>query len=185
MEDSKIIDLFFVRSEQAIEETASKYGSYCYSIAYNILSNSEDCYEAVNDTYLAAWNSIPPNRPSIFRTYLGKIARRVSLKKWRDYNRDKRGGGEVTVALEELEECIPSAVNVEDKVLSGELSILVNDFIRKLPDDERRLFICRYWYLDTIDKISLESGYSKSKVKSMLHRTRGKLFKYLETEGVL
>ncbi len=184
MEDSKIIDLFWMRSELAITETASKYGKYCYAIAYNILSNPEDTEETVNDTYIGAWNSMPPHRPSILRTFLGKIARRISLKKYRDKNRDKRGGGEVSLALDELDECIPSATTVEDEVFALELSKSLNRFIAALPDTERRVFLCRYWYLDSIDTISQEFNFSTSKVKSMLYRTRGKLLRHLSQEGV-
>lgn len=184
MEDSKIIDLFWMRSELAIAETASKYGKYCYAIAYNILSNPEDTEETVNDTYIGAWNSMPPHRPSILRTFLGKITRRISLKKYRDKNRDKRGGGEVALALDELDECIPSTTTVEDEVFALELSKSLNRFIAGLPDTERRVFLCRYWYLDSIDTISQEFNFSTSKVKSMLHRTRGKLLRHLSREGV-
>ena len=184
MEDSKIIDLFWMRSELAITETASKYGKYCYAIAYNILSNPEDTEETVNDTYIGAWNSMPPHRPSILRTFLGKITRRISLKKYRDKNRDKRGGGEVALALDELDECIPSVTTVEDEVFALELSKSLNRFIAGLPDTERRVFLCRYWYLDSIDTISQEFNFSTSKVKSMLYRTRGKLLRHLSQEGV-
>ncbi len=184
MEDSKIIDLYWARSEQAITETASKYGNYCYSIAYNILSNPEDTEEAINDTYIGAWNSMPPHRPSILRTFLGKITRRISIKKCRDNSRDKRGSGEVALALDELDECIPSNTNVEEEVLANELSKILNQFIADLPTTERRVFLCRYWYLDSIETISQEFNFSNSKVKSMLYRTRQKLLFRLRQEGV-
>ena len=158
MEDSQIVDLYWERNEQAIRAAASKYGDYCYSIAYNILRSREDADESVNDTYLGAWNAMPPHRPNCLRTFLGKITRRVSLKKWRDEHRDKRGGDEVSLALEELSECIPSNASV---------------------------FLCRYWYLDSIDKISADFCFGKSKVKSMLRRTRARLRADLEKEGVL
>lgn len=183
MEDSIIVDLFWARSEQAIAETASKYGKYCHAIANNILQSSEDADESVNDTYLGAWNSLPPNRPSILRTYLGKITRRVSLKKWRDKNRVKRGGGEVTLALEELEGCVPSNATVEEEIITAELSETLNRFVAELPETERRVFLSRYWYLDSIEQISLDFNFSKSKVKSMLHRTRDKLLSRLREEG--
>ena len=129
MDDSRIVDLYWVRNESAITETASKYGKYCYAIAYNILCDKEDADESVNDTYLGAWNAIPPHRPSVLRTFLGKITRRVSLKKWRDSHRDKRGGNEVSLALDELSECVPSNVTVEDEVIVAELSKALNRFI--------------------------------------------------------
>lgn len=185
MEDHKIVDLFWMRSEQAIAETSSRYGKYCYSIAYNILSDGRDADEAVNDTYMGAWNSMPPHRPSILRTFLGKITRRISLKKYRDANRDKRGGGIVALAFDELSECIPAAESTEEQVMAMELSEILNRFVAGLPDAERRVFLCRYWYFDSIDTISRDFNFSTGKVKSMLHRTRVKLLHYLRQEGVV
>lgn len=185
MEDSKIIDLYWERDEKAISATASKYGSYCRYIAYNILHNQEDTDECVNDTYLGAWNAMPPHRPHMLRTFLGRITRCVSLKKWRDSHRDKRGGDEVSLVLEELSECVPSNLSVEDSVIAAELSEQINRFLGTLSLTERQVFLCRYWYLDPIDKISTNFCFSGSKVKSMLHRTRAKLLAYLEKEGIL
>ncbi len=185
MEDSQIVDLYWERNEQAIRAAASKYGGYCYSIAYNILRSREDADESVNDTYLGAWNAMPPHRPNCLRTFLGKITRRVSLKKWRDEHRDKRGGDEVSLALEELSECIPSNASVEESVIAGELSARINRFVGTLAPTERQVFLCRYWYLDSIDKISADLCFGKSKVKSMLRRTRARLRADLEKEGVL
>lgn len=185
MEDSRIIDLYWERDEQAIHAAASKYGSYCYSIAYNILRSREDAEESINDAYLGAWNAMPPHRPNSLRTFLGKITRCVSLKKWRDGHRDKRGGDEVSLALEELSECIPSNTSVEESVMAGELSERINRFVGTLAPTERRVFLCRYWYLDSVGKISTDLRFSSSKVKSMLQRTRAKLRAYLEKEGVL
>lgn len=184
MEDNRIVDLYWARNESAITETASKYGTYCHAIAYNILCDKEDADESVNDTYLGAWNAMPPHRPSILRSFLGKITRRISLKKWRDGHRDKRGGGQVSLALDELSECVPSSVMVEDEVIAAELSKTLNRFIANLPATERQVFLCRYWYLDTIEQISTDFGFSTSKVKSMLHRTRAKLLSHLKKEGV-
>lgn len=185
MEDSKIIDLYWERNEKAISATGQKYGSYCYYIAYNILHDQEDADESVNDTYLGAWNAIPPHRPNMLRTFLGKITRSISLKKWRDAHRDKRGGDEVSLVLDELSECVPSNLSVEDSVIAGELSVQINRFLGTLAPTERQVLLCRYWYLDPIDKISADFSFSNSKVKSMLHRTRTKLLTYLEKEGVL
>lgn len=184
MEDKKIVDLFWMRSEQAITETATKYGKYCHSIAYNILANNGDAEEAVNDTYMGAWNSIPPHRPSILRTFLGKITRRISLKKYRDQNRDKRGGGEVALVLEELDECVASPVTVEDEIMAKELGKALNRFVSELPDIERKVFLCRYWFMDSIDTISRDFDFSNSKTKSMLYRTRMNLLAYLREEGL-
>ncbi len=185
MEDSKIVDLYWRRSERAVAESARKYGGYCHTIAYNILSSAEDADESVNDAYLGAWNSMPPHRPSSLRTFLGKLTRRAALKKWRDQTREKRGGGEVALALEELGECVPAGESTEDKVLAAELSGAINRFVAGLPETERKVFLCRYWYLDSIGKISSDFGFSDSKVKSMLHRTRVKLLSHLRKEEML
>ena len=182
MDDCKIVDLYWSRSENAISETASKYGKYCRAIALNILASKEDTDEAVNDTYLGAWESMPPHRPSILSTFLGKITRRIALKKWRDRNRDKRGGGEVALALDELEDCIPSGQDVEQEIQAAELAKAIDTFIMALPDTERRVFVCRYWYLDSLPAICKQYAFGHEKVKSMLYRTRQKLMNYLIKE---
>ncbi len=185
MEDSKILELYFARREQAVEETASKYGKYCFSIANNILSNREDAQECVNDTYMDAWNSIPPHRPTSLALFLGKITRRISIDRWRRENARKRGGGEMALALEELYQCVPDGTDVEGEYEKRELSRAINRFVKGLPGPEQRVFLCRYWYLDPIKDISRRFHYSESKVKSMLLRTRGKLKTHLSEEGLL
>lgn len=175
MDDELIVQLYWNRSENAIRETDRKYGSYCKSIAYNILQNVEDAEESVNDTYMDAWNAIPPHRPSILATFLGKITRRIAVDRWRSKNRRKRGGGEIPLALEELEECIPGAQNVEKELERRELVERINMFLDTLTVAERRIFLCRYWYMDSIKEISRKSGFSQSKVMSMLHRLRQRL----------
>lgn len=185
MEDEKIIELFWNRSESAISETAQKYGNYCYSIAYNILTNSEDAEESVSDTYMAAWKAMPPRRPSILATFLGKITRHLSIDRWRSRNRYKRGGGEIVLALEELEDCIADSQTVEMALERKQLAVVFNRFLDSLPETERRVFLCRYWYLDPIADIAGYYGFSVSKVTSMLHRTRKKLRTTLEKEGLL
>lgn len=182
MEDQGIIALFFDRSEQAIEETDKKYGGYCYSIAYNILSNREDSEESVSDTYLAAWNTIPPRRPNFLNAFLAKMTRRISIDRWRKLSAKKRGGGEIILALDELEECVDTH-NVETELAKKELTRVLNAFLSSLQETERNVFLCRYWYLDSIQTISEVSGFSQSKVTSMLHRMRGKLRKTLSEEG--
>jgi RNA polymerase sigma-70 factor (ECF subfamily) len=184
LNDNEIVALFLKRDESAIEETQKKYGRYCFSIANNILHNKEDAEESVNDTYLNAWNSIPPHQPEVFSTFLGKITRHLSLKKWRDKTADKRGGGEVTLTLEELQECIPTGQSVEDEVQNHELVLVINTFVKSLPLTERRIFICRYWYFDSIATIAKEFGLSQNNIKITLYRTRQKLLKILEQEGV-
>lgn len=183
MDDKSIIDLYLDRSEQAISETSVKYGKYCFSIAFNILSDKEDSEESVNDTYLAAWNNIPPRVPSILSTFLGKITRNISLNRWKSRRAYKRRGGEVPLALDELEECISTGESVEETFEKKELLRSMNRFLDALPDTERNLFVCRYWYLDPIHDIAQRFGFTESKVTSMLHRIRGKLRKHLEKEG--
>ena len=185
MDDSKIVDLYWNRSEQAIAETDQKYGKYCYRIAYNILASKEDAEESVSDTYMTAWNTIPPHRPSVLAAFLGKITRHLSIDRWRTRNAYKRGGGQVVLALEELEECIASAENVEQTYTKKELLAAYKRFVEKLPVTERRVFLLRYWYLDSIGDIAQKHGFSESKVKSMLHRTRQKLQRCLAEEGLL
>ncbi len=183
MEDACIVNLYWARSETAIDETSAKYGKYCYTIAHNILANAEDADESVNDTYLNAWNSMPPHRPAILSTFLGKITRRISIDKWRSRSAEKRGGGEIILALDELSDCVPSGTSIEQSVEAAELGKAIDCFVMALPLMERRVFICRYWYLDPIASICEQFGFSQSKVKVMLHRTRNNLRNYLEREG--
>ena len=185
MEDKRIVDLYWSRSEAAISETDRKYGKYCFSIAYNILTNNEDAEESVSDTYMAAWKSMPPKRPSILATFLGKITRHLSIDRWRARNRNKRGGGEIVLALEELEDCVADSETVEKAFERKQLTLIFNRFLESLPETERRIFLCRYWYLDPISDIASCFGFSDSKVTSMLYRTRKKLRAVLEKEEVL
>lgn len=185
MNDSKIVDLYWQRDESAIDETASKYGKYCYGIAYNVLHDDEDSKESVNDTYFDAWNCIPPNRPSILSSFLGKITRRISIDKWRKKNADKRGSGQLVEILDELENCIPDNQNVEKSIEQSEMNDFINSFVKELPDTEQKIFVCRYWYMDSVKSISRQFGFSQSKVKSMLFRTREKLrLKLMEEENL-
>ena len=184
MEDQGIIALFFKRSEQAIEETDKKYGGYCYSIAYNILSNREDSEESVSDTYMAAWNTIPPQSPGLLSIFLGKITRYISIDRWRKRSAKRRGGGEILLTLDELDECV-AAGSVEAEFSKKELTRILNDFLSSLSETERNIFLCRYWYMDSIQTIADLSGFSQSKVTSMLHRLRGRLRKVLDQEGYL
>ncbi len=185
MDDRKIVDLYWARSETAIEETSKKYGGYCYSIAFGVLSDREDAEESVNDTYLSAWNSMPPHKPSILSTFLGKITRRISIDKWRRRSAEKRGGGEIVLALGELDECVVSADTTGSELDRQALADVMRAFVRSLSDYERQVFLCRYWYLDSIKTICERLGYSESRVKSMLARTRKKLRLTLEKEGLI
>lgn len=163
MDDSSIVRLYWERSEEAITETDLKYGSYCHSIAYNILKNREDTEKSVSDTYLDAWNAMPPHRPSILATFLGKITRRISIDRWRVRSAYKRGGGEITLALEELEECVADTKNVEQELESRELTRSVNSFLDTLPTTNRQVFLCRYWYLESIQ--DMRSGLDSPRAR--------------------
>ena len=183
MEDNRIVDLYWHINEKAINETATKYGKYLHSISYHILLNDEDAKECVNDTYNDAWQSMPPHRPSILSTFLGKITRRISIDLWRKHSADKRGGGEVALALDELDECVSGNSNVENEIERQELQQKLNAFLMGLPRLERQVFMCRYWYMDSVSDIAKQFDFSESKVKSMLFRTRNKLREMLKKEG--
>lgn len=180
MEDARIVDLYWARSERAIDETSSKYGKYCFAIAHNILANDEDADESVNDTYLDAWNSMPPHRPAILSTFLGKITRRIAIDKWRSRSAEKRGGGEIFLALDELSECISSHNSVEQEIEAAELAKDINDFLRTISLDERNTFVGRYWFLLSVKELSVKTGFSEGKIKILLYRTRKKLKDYLK-----
>ena len=184
MEDEQILDLYNARSEQAIAETAIKYGPYCHSIAMNILKNEEDAEESVSDTWYAAWQSIPPQRPGILSVFLGRLTRNFSLDRWRKMRAFKRGGGETTLALEELRDCVSGKESVESALVRKETLRSINRFLEGLTPMERSVFLCRYWYLDSTLEISAKSGFSETKVRSMLHRLRIRLDRHLEKEGL-
>ena len=184
MDDNSIVELYWKRSESAITETANKYNGYCYSIAYNILANKEDSEESVSDAWLTAWNVIPPRRPTFLAAFLGKITRHISIDRWRVRTAQKRGGGEVAVALDELGECVSGGIMPEEAYEQKELVLSFNRFLDGLTETERSVFLCRYWYLDTVPAIAVSFGFSRSKVTSMLHRTRAKLRVHLEKEGL-
>ena len=183
MEDHQIVDLYWQRNENAIAETAAKYGNYLYRISNQILQNAEDAEECVNDTYNDAWQSMPPHRPSILSTFLGKITRRISIDLWRKYRAEKRGGGVAALALDELEECVSGTGDVETEFERHELQKKLNGFLSALPQVERQVFMCRYWYMDPISDIARQFACSESRIKSMLYRTRKKLRAMLEKEG--
>lgn len=185
MEDDKIIELYFERNENAISETAEKYGNHLYKIAFNILYDNEDSEESVNDTYMNAWNTIPPEKPNIFFAFLSKIIRYISLNKYRAKKADKRGGGEITKAFEEIEECVPSNNNLYDEIETKELAEIISTYLKNLPETERKIFVLRYYYMYPLAHISEKFGFSQSKTASVLHRTRKKLLYHLEKEGVL
>lgn len=184
MDDQQIIALYWARSEAAIPATADKYGSYCHAIAYRILHNREDSEECVNDTWLHAWNAMPPHRPSRLSTFLGKITRNLSLHRWERSAAQKRGSGQVPLALEELEECVPLAPGVSQTAEELALAECLERFLSDLPADTRRIFLRRYWYLSSVKEIAQDFGMGQSAVKMRLARTRDKLKQFLEQEGI-
>lgn len=185
MDDERIINLYWARSETAITETANKYSKYCHSIAYNILHNNEDAEECVNDTYMRAWGAMPTQRPNRLSTFLGKITRNLSLNKYEKCTTEKRGSGQVPLALEELHDCIPDANSVEQAIEDAALVEIFNRFLADLPTDTRKIFMRRYWYLSPIKEIATDYNFSESKTKMKLLRTRNELKQILEKEGAV
>lgn len=184
MEDQKIIELFWNRSEQAIEEVTKKYGTKLLSQTYQILLNHEDSKECVNDTYLKAWGSIPPNRPEYLYAYLATIARRVAFGIL-DYRKAKKRTANLVEFSKELEECLPDPNDYERKLDSQEIGKVMSDFLHTQKVEYRVLFVRRYWYLDSIKELAKKYGMSESKVKSTLFRMRNGLREYLEKEGIV
>jgi len=183
MEDREIVGLFLERNSEAIKETATKYGSYCRSIAKNILGSDEDAEECVNDTYLKAWNTIPPHCPEKLSTYLGKLTRNLSFDKFRHRNAHKRGGGEIALVLEELGECVSGTDSVEAEFEKKELAYAVNSFLDTLSKEKCNIFICRYWYVLPVSEIAKRFGKSENNVSVILNRIRSELKKYLSERG--
>lgn len=183
MDDAKIVQLYWDRDEQAIPVTANKYGNYCTSIAKNILGNREDAEECVNDTYMNAWNSMPPHRPNILSTFLGKIVRNLSIKRYRHNTADKRGGGQATVVLDEIAELVSDTGSVEQEIDRKELVKAIDSFLDKLPSDRKNIFVCRYWFFDSISDIANRFGMTESNVSVTLNRLRLKLHNYLLERG--
>lgn len=183
MQDEMIVDLYFKRDENAVRETQLKYNAYLLNISYNILRNRQDSEQCVNDTYLKAWNSIPPNKPKMLSTYLGKITRRLSIDILRGKNRKKRRAKEYDLSLSELEDCVGESSSIEKQIDLALLSDLLNEYLYKVSSEARIIFVCRYYYMDSISLIAQYYGMSESKVKSILYRTRQGLKKYLIEEG--
>ena len=185
LEDSKIIDLYWARKEQALAETDAKYGSYCRAIARNILRNFEDTEECVSDTWLHAWNSMPPQRPGILSAFLGRITRNLSFDRCKYQQAAKRGGGTLPLALDELGECIPASGRVEHALEQKELAAAIDRFLRTLPERECSMFLRRYWYVDSVQSIAARYAIKENTAKSILFRTREKLRRYLAGEGII
>ncbi len=183
MEDNKIIELFWAREEEAVSETASKYGKLCFAIAGNILQNREDREECVSDTYLALWNAIPTAWPQRFAAFIGRIVRNLALDRYAYLHAGKRAQG-AAVAFEELEECVSGKDSPEDETENKRVEEAINAFLADLEKDKRRVFVMRYWYFDSLEKISQRTGFSEGKIKSMLFQLRKKLRAHLESEGI-
>ena len=180
MDDSLIIDLYWQRDQRAISETSVKYGAYCSSIAYGVLGDRQDAEECVNDTWLRAWDSMPPQRPNRLSAFLGRITRNLALDRY-DYNHASKRSGPLDQLLSELSDCIPYQ---RDDYAQLELTELLNKFLRSLPEQQRNLFLRRYWYCASMQELGKRYRMSESAVKSSLFRTRNKLKTYLEKEGV-
>lgn len=184
MEDAAIVALYWARDEQALLETSNKFSAYCRKIAMNILSDANDAEECENDTYLAAWNSIPPNRPARLAAYLGRITRNLALDRCDARSAQKRGGGQTQAVLEELAAVLPAANDVAAEVEAGETARFISAFLRTLPAQSRGIFLRRYWYCDSCAEIAAQYGVTEGKVRVTLHRTRAKLAAYLQKQGV-
>lgn len=185
MKDKELVEMFLQRDENAIAQAKSEYQTYCVSIAQNILQSREDSEECVSDALLAAWNSIPPNKPDNIKAYLGKITRNLSFSRLRKQKAKRRGGGEITLALEELSQCLPGKSDVAKVVEDAQLGESINRFLLGCSARERSIFIRRYWYVDSVKSIAKRFSTSPNAVKMSLFRTRNKLKAFLEKEGII
>lgn len=183
MEDHEIVQLYWDRAQGAIPATAEKYGRYCASIARNILENPEDTEECVNDAYLRAWNAMPPHRPAVLSAFLGKLVRNLAFHRYQKARAQKRGGGEVALALDELAECVSGGDAVEQALDRQALTQALDTFLGSLRPRERQLFLCRYWYADRVADIAGRFGLTANHVSVTLSRTRAKLRAYLTERG--
>ena len=185
MEDREIVELYWQRREEALAESRKKYGGLCFSVALRVLGSREDAEEAASDALLGAWNSIPPQRPEYLDAYLAKLCRRAAIDRLPRSRAGKRWSGEAALALEELEECAFGGGDVEAQTEAKELAALIGRFLRTQPETARKVFLRRYWYVESVGEIAEAFGWSESKVKSLLFRTRKSLRSYLEKEGYL
>lgn len=187
MDDNDIIELFNERKESGLSELSAKYGTYLTSIAEKILCNHEDALSCVNDAYLKAWNSIPPAVPNVLRAFVGKIVKTVAIGMLRMSGAEKRGGGEIALVFEELDECISDNSSIEEKfeqkIEEEQIVDSINAFLKSCSEFNRRVFVLRYWYCESISEIASEVGAAENKVSVSLYRTRNKLHEHLEKEG--
>ena len=183
MEDRDIVALYWQRDQKAIASTAEKYGAYCYTIANNILANQQDSEECVNDTYLAAWNAMPPSFPDLLKPFLAKLTRRLSFNHFKHRTAFKRGGGQMTLVLEELRDCASPDGNPEGEAIAAELGTTIRQFVRALPPREANLFVRRYFFTESVAEAAALCGVSENHASQILSRTRKKLKEYLKQEG--
>lgn len=185
MEDKKIVAMYWARNPDAIAATQDKYGMFCYQLAWRLLSQSEDSQECVNDTYLAAWNAMPPHRPQVLSMFLAKLLRRIAINRLKHNLSQKRGGGAVSVPLEELAECLSGCESPENQIIAQELSQTIRRFVKGLPHREGDVFVRRYFFAETMEQIAADYRMTENHVAVMLHRTRRKLKAHLIQEGYL
>lgn len=184
MDDKQIVALFESRNEKAIAETAKQYGAYCHTIAKGILGSEQDAEECVSDTWLRAWNSIPPKKPNSLKLYLATITRNLSFNRYREQTREKRGGGEIALALDELYEVVGDSYDTETVLLQKELRGALNRFLREIPSRDADVFIRRYFYVESTKTIARRYLMRESNVRLILSRTRQKLKEFLKREGI-
>ena len=183
MEDNQIIELYFARNEQAIQETGQKYGAFCYRIAQNLLGASEDAEECVNDTYFSVWKQIPPTRPENFKTFLGRITRNLSISRFRALRARKRYS-EMEVMLSELNDCVPSPENVEQMVEAMQLSGYISAWLEVLPEEDAMLFVRRYWFGDEVRELAKRCGGTAAQMAQRMLKLRKSLRAALEKQGI-
>lgn len=182
-EDKEIIEMYWKREEAAIQETDLKYGKLCHHVAGNILSSPLDCEECVNDTYLAAWNTMPPKRPIKLSAYISRITRNLALNRY-DYLSAAKRNAQAVCSMEELGECVSGRESVESELAERYIETAITDFLWQQSEEKRCIFIRRYWYFDSIAEIAQKTGLEESKVRSILFRLRGRLRAHLEKEGI-
>ena len=183
MEDAAIVALYWARDEQALAETAAKFGAYCRKIADNILHSAHDAEECENDTWLAAWNSMPTNRPARLAPYLGRITRNLALDRFDRAAAQKRGSGQTCAPLDELAECVAAPGSVEDSFDAAETGRLISAFLRTQSEEVRSMFILRYFYCEPVEALAARFHCGESRIKTTLLRTRRKLKEHLIKEG--
>lgn len=185
IEDRELIDLFERRDQQVIQAVSQKYGALCISVAKNILGDSRDAEECLNEALWKAWDSIPPNKPKLLSAFLAKITKNIAINKYRAMHREKRGNGEIGLVWEETEDFIFDNRSVEEDAERREILSAINGFLKNLPSKKRKIFVRRYWYCDSISKIAADYGITENNVSVTLNRTREALKKHLQKRGFL